>query len=590
MRRTILFSLVGLFAIVNCGGGDDDGGGGQAPAAKLEPQITSLASTVCDVAFRCCARGEVDWYVGPYIDKAHCAARFVEHASLSSGATIDLYQFLKMKVTVPNVGALDRAQGDGRIKLDEKALTACVGYLAGLPCNAYKEQPEGCVPPEPPPEPTPCDPKVLFTGQLREGARCTSSLGSLECKAGLGCRTDDDLGVYGTCVHVSDVGEPCVTDGECADLLYCSQLDGTCQKPRIEGETCLFANRDDPNPPPETALIRCRADLSCDPLTDTCVVACQRGAKCEDNANCDKDQDLICIQKRCDLKRIEGLPCETDVDCEKGLRCDYDKADPTKKVCSQRLPLNSPCTSHAECAGDFCDPTTGHCAAPLAAGSLCPTGINEQCFNGRCVEEGISCTADLDCPSSKKCNLAKGECAAYCVALLPDGAPCGQDSDCDSGDCVASFCRTTPLANGVECDQPTDCDSEFCSLDAKPVCKELPLPLGDPCSSSEQCDSLVCFSDFSSTLKKTCVSGLEQGEQCGQTTKPPCDPKKFYCDTEEVPSICVPLKEVGEACESDIQCRGTCTLHPTFNRTMCDPTPAPKTAICDGTTVSSGTP
>jgi hypothetical protein len=433
---------------------------------------------------------------------------------------------------------------------------------------------------------------LLFTGQIKEGARCTSSLGSLECKPGLGCRkNENDLGVYSQCVHVSQVAEPCVSDGECADELYCSQLDGTCQRPRIEGETCLFANRDDPNPPPETALIRCRTDLSCDPLTDTCVVACQRGAKCEKNDDCDKDQDLFCIQSRCDFKRIEGLPCENDSDCEKTLRCDFDKADPTKKVCSQRAPLNSPCVTHEECASGFCDLTKAHCAQPLPAGALCPTGLNQQCFNGRCVAEGISCLLDTDCPSSKKCDLLKNECAEYCVALLPDGAPCVEDSDCSSQECVANFCRTTPVANGVECDQPADCESEFCSLDPKPVCKDLPLPLGDPCESSDQCESLVCFADLTTTFKKTCVSGLDQGEQCGQSTKPPCDPKKYYCDAEEVPPICVPLKEIGEACESDIQCRGKCALHPTFNRTMCDPTPAPETAICSGAgTSSSSTP
>jgi len=577
-----------LVGIVACGG-SDDGGGGERGAAKLEPQITSLATSVCSVAFRCCARGEIDWYLGPYIDQTNCADRFVEHASLSSAATVDLYQFLKMKVTVPNVGALNRAQGDGRIKLDQKALDACVGYLAGLPCNTYEPIAEGCVPPEPPPEPTPCDPKLLFVGQIREGSRCTSSLGSLECKPTLGCRKNDDLGVYSTCVHVSQVGENCVSDSECADDLYCSQLDGTCQKFRNEAETCLFANRDDPNPPPETALIRCRADLSCDPLTDTCVVACQRGAKCETNEQCDDKQELFCIQQRCDLKRIQGLPCENDSDCEESLRCEFDKADPTKKVCSQRLPVNSPCSSHTECASDFCDPNTSHCAAPLPAGALCPTKLNEQCFNGRCVAEGISCSQDTDCPSSNKCDLLNNECATYCVALLPDGAPCEQDSDCSSEDCVAEFCRTTPLANGVECDLPTDCDSEFCSYDPKPVCKELPLPLQSPCQSSEECDSLVCFSEFGS-FNKTCVSGLEESEQCGQSNKPPCDPKTLYCDTDEVPPICVPLKEIGEACESDIQCRGTCALHPTFNRTMCDPTPAEETAICQGTGKSTSTP
>src|SRR5215510_430279 len=83
MRRTILFTLLTLFGLASCGG-DDGGNSGPKPAAKLQPQITQLATSVCDVAFRCCARGEVDWYLGPYIDKENCAERFVGHASLSS--------------------------------------------------------------------------------------------------------------------------------------------------------------------------------------------------------------------------------------------------------------------------------------------------------------------------------------------------------------------------------------------------------------------------------------------------------------------------------------------------------------------------
>ena len=107
MRRTILAYLAPLTVIAACGG--DDGGGGAAPGAKLEPQIAELATAVCDTAFRCCARGEVDWFVGPYVDKQNCTDRFVDHASLSSEATIDLYEFLKMKVTVPKDGKTMKA-------------------------------------------------------------------------------------------------------------------------------------------------------------------------------------------------------------------------------------------------------------------------------------------------------------------------------------------------------------------------------------------------------------------------------------------------------------------------------------------------
>jgi hypothetical protein len=195
------------------------------------------------------------------------------------------------------------------------------------------------------------------------------------------------------------------------------------------------------------------------------------------------------------------------------------------------------------------------------------------------VSEQLGCTADLDCPSSGKCDLSKLACASYCIALLPDGATCSVDSDCQSDTCAAGFCRTLPLTNGLGCDTSSECESEFCSLDSQPVCKELPLPLGDPCDSNEQCESGACFL-ASSTFETICVSGLDEGEECGKSGQEPCSPKKFFCDFDEEPAVCAPLKETGEACKNDGQCRGDCVLYQ--SRMLCSPEAAPKQAVCDG--------
>lgn len=581
MRRTIqalvLPVLAAFCGVVACGGGDESAGG-SAPV-DLAPKYTELSQHVCDLAFRCCTRGEVSWYLAPYIDAAGCPGRFVEHAALSSTASIDLEQVLGVHVRVPNLGAASRAVSEGRVQIDEAALVTCFAYLQNLPCNKYEEKPEGCVPPDPPPDETPCEPEKIFIGKVKEQGRCTSSLGSMECQPGLGCRTDGELGVFGQCVKLSDVGEHCVSDSECLDKLYCSQLDGTCRVFRNQGETCLFADPDDPDPDPQTALIRCRADLSCNPLTDTCVAACQRGAKCASDAFCDEAQKLECVTGRCDLPRAKGLPCAEDDDCEKNLICKPDPADPSENVCSSKSPLNSACVSHDDCASGFCEPILDRCEVQLPPGSLCPSNLSQQCADGRCVKEQITCFGDTDCTSSKKCNTITNQCSSYCVALLPEGAACAVDSDCATDHCIAGFCRNPPLANGAACDGAADCESEFCSLDVPSVCKELPLPLGDPCSASSQCDSGVCFAQ-GGTLKKICISGLDEDEECGKPQQAPCSPKKFYCDGDKKPPVCVPLKETGEACTGDIQCRGNCTLK--HSRMLCDTTPPPKAALCDG--------
>src|SRR5690606_17198915 len=145
----------------------------------------------------------------------------------------------------------------------------------------------------------------------------------------------------------------------------------------------------------------CRADLSCDPLTDTCVVACKRGASCQNDEQCDESADLKCIQGRCDLERSTGLPCSSSDDCQDGLLCVDNPADPGSKICGELLADGAVCNVHAECTSEFCHPDTGRCTAPLPPGSLCPTQVDAQCKDGRCVQEGLSCTLDTDCPVSK---------------------------------------------------------------------------------------------------------------------------------------------------------------------------------------------
>jgi hypothetical protein len=98
----------------------------------------------------------------------------------------------------------------------------------------------------------------------------------------------------------------------------------------------------------------------------------------------------------------------------------------------------------------------------------------------------------------------------------------------------------------------------------------------------------VCFDgttdDF--TDSPECTPGLEEDDPCGDVDQPPCDPKRFYCDTELDEPLCVPLLETGEECKGHYQCRGSCVAN--FGRMMCDPTPAPETAVCDGEGTSGG--
>lgn len=554
------------------------------PSEAVVGDFGSLSLAICDTAMRCCNRGEISLLMGPYVDVDNCMDRYTDRARFAAAAEPVEMPLLGMpRIALPTLGAVKEAADDGRVRLDGAALQACREYLDALPCNEIlpdeEEEEDQCALPEPPLE-TPCDPDKLFIGLVGEGGECTSPGVSLECEPGLVCYGNPLLGVFGQCVKPGRVGEPCFDEAYCEDELYCSQLDGTCQPRRAEGETCVFADRDDPAPPPETLLVRCALGLSCDPITDTCVAPCQRGAACTDDEECDEELELECIVGRCDLPRGAGLPCAVATDCQEGLHCAVDPEDDERQICQERLTLGETCSAHEQCTSEFCDPTTLFCAARVAPDAACPSGLDQQCDQGSCEPELSACATDTDCPLSGRCNLATNLCSGYCVALKPEGAICTLDTDCASETCVVGFCRELPLLLGQACADHEQCESEFCSYDEDRVCAKVPLPLGERCVSNDECESRVCFGALTATFD-TCINGLDEGEACGQAGQAQCNPNKFFCDAEATPVSCQPLREAGEECESSIQCRGECVVR--FGRKMCDATVDPaQFAICDG--------
>jgi hypothetical protein len=555
--------------------------------AQVTPALASLINAICEVPFRCCGRGEVNYFLGPYVSDLNCADRLQNSSELGYGMTVAIDAFPSLEVTIPNFGALRRGVAEKRVMVDEEAVLACVEHLAEQDCNEPPEEEveRSCILPLPivaeELEEDPCNPELLFHGQMRVGDPCTSGTNSLECGPGLTCRgTYDALGVFGECVRPGQLGDSCFSGAECDTSLYCSALDATCQKLRGHGEACTFADRDDPSPDPSTALVRCEPGLSCDPITDTCVYPCERGATCTDDLECNAEDELLCIAGRCDKLRQEDQPCEEHLDCEEGLQCAVDPEDDTRTICTGLLDNGDTCFDHAECKSSYCEATEAECADPEEPGELCPSQDDAQCEGGACVTEGTSCLTDDDCPNSGACNTTLGFCAYYCLELRPDGAACDFAGDCASGVCIQEICATPPLANGENCDDDLQCESEFCSPDPDDrKCVELPLDLGEPCSASIQCESLVCFASSPSN-PPTCTAGLSEGEACGQPDQEPCNPKELYCDRDGPRDVCAPFRETGEECEFSVQCRGGCELR--FNRMMCSAAPAEGAAICDG--------
>ncbi|HLU66938.1 MAG TPA: hypothetical protein VKZ63_11720 [Kofleriaceae bacterium] len=544
-------------------------GGSADPQAAAE----DLATELCDLSFRCCTRGEVNFYLGHYVGPEDCADRLVNSASLSSNLVINLSMFENVAVFLPNLRALDQAVKDGRTKVDSDAVDACVEFLRGVQCNALEEEAEVCTPPEII-EDHPCDPSVMFRGNVSEGGRCTSVGFSFECAEGLACRASSPLGVEGACVAPGELGDYCFTDGECGEDLYCSQLDGTCQEPGQPGEVCAYADPDDPSPSPDSLLLRCDTGLSCDPVTDTCVAPCERGAACAVDLDCDAEAGLVCMLGRCDSPRSEGLPCAQDEHCQEGLLCLPSIAEPGVLACTAPRGLDESCIyrQHAECASGYCDPATNRCAASSQPGDLCPTALHEQCDGGYCDSTFIACASDDTCTGSGVCNTSLGRCEYYCVPERPDGQSCANGFECASGSCISGICRTLPLADGQECLDASQCESGYCGYGVPRVCDTLPLPNGTACLSGIECESGICFNG-------ECTPGLTEGAPCGDVASPPCA-LELYCDPEESPPVCVPVLDTGEVCKGHYQCRGQCVV--AFGRTVCDDTPPAGGMVCDG--------
>lgn len=406
-RTTVWLALVSLLAGVGaCEGDDAELAVPPIPPPPVTPIVRSLATAICDLAFRCCDQGEVNFFLGPYVQDDNCEERLIRATQLESALGFNLEISEQVSLVLPNLGALEQANLDGRGTVDGAGVNACIEYLQELTCAVAEEEPEeGCIPPEPPPEATPCDEDQLFIGTVAAGGVCSSVGASYECADGLVCRTNPSLGVTGQCVLAGAQGDLCFANPECGEELYCSLLDGTCQPLRQEGDSCVYADRDDPMPMPGTLLLACEEHLFCDPVTDMCVPFCQRGAPCVTDDDCDEEVELTCILGRCDSLRAEGLPCGVDDDCADDRACGFDPEFPTTLVCIDRLALDEPCLNSTACTSGFCDPATMRCTPQVAADDPCPSGLDDECNMGVCERESCSAstTATAHCRARATC-------------------------------------------------------------------------------------------------------------------------------------------------------------------------------------------
>ncbi len=539
---------------------------GSSAGLSASDATSELVAAVCEAAFGCCNTAEVHWYFGAFVDETNCAEQILAEAEVEEHGIEVWVPGVDAGTYFPNLVALQQAIDEGDVRVNREALDECLELIRSAGCSTDEQATDECVPREPYDEENewPCSPYRIFEGQVPAGESCNNSLlWGLDCQDDHVCASGGGLASIvkqrptdGVCVALHGVGEPCEEDS-CASGLYCSNLDGTCQPFRQLGEECQYSDEGDV-PSHSTILVQCDDHLTCSPMTGTCVADCERGARCYYEEEC--PGDLVCVRRGsnhygfCDDPRPEGAGCSDDADCGEGLGCDDTIAyDDEPGQCVPLTINGESCSAHSDCASGYCDNLT-LCAAPSDPEGACASGLHEQCAGGYCE-------------------------ASVCYALKDDGDDCVENYECGSGECVnpvdsdpSGTCVSGKVALGEPCESDGQCESGACQTAADdPTCVELPLAAGEDCSSDDECDSFLCEGNV-------CTEGVGVGEECDTES---CDPLVAFCDDEADQPVCADIRETGEPCSRDIECRsGDCDLR--WGRYLCTAEAAPNRRICGG--------
>jgi hypothetical protein len=139
-----------------------------------------------------------------------------------------------------------------------------------------------------------------------------------------------------------------------------------------------------------------------------------------------KAGDSPCLgTKSGNVTSYDFQPGQTDI-VSRGYICDTADGvycDSKTQLCTALSPIGGPCTTSfgSQCvSGAYCDTTQDKCAAQIADGAACDSGIQN------CV------LSDWCDPTTK-----------VCAARLAQGALCTDSRSCSSGNCVNGKCSAS---------------------------------------------------------------------------------------------------------------------------------------------------
>lgn len=245
---------------------------------------------------------------------------------------------------------------------------------------------------------TPCDP-VCLPGNIAKAGSCD---GRGHCMPG----EPTECVAYKCDASTGTCKSPCVGDSDCVngkcEAGKCKSADGApcsgpdeCDSSECHGGVCCVSNC-------AQDCLFCTSSGACSPVPAGVVDQCGSEAVCDKNKNCVPLGD----------QKAVGQPCVSDTQC-----FNYEKDGPSEcrdGLC--RILLNAPCNLNTfwYCSTRFCD-ANGICAQCSLDSEA------TDCQGGKCIDtNGV-----LRC-------------------LLDAGFPCGDGSDCVSGDCTPDPTGTGP--------------------------------------------------------------------------------------------------------------------------------------------------
>ena len=466
------------------GGSANGGTGGTSSVALGNPD--DVIGAVCDWEFRCCDAGERRYRLSPFAtDAATCKDRLTFEMRDSNG--IDNPYVSGPGAPGGILGILGYVVDLTRVEVSAEGVQACKDHWDSLGC-AEEADPDARCEPDAPADP--CALTNLFRPVLQIGDRCTPALtegisNDVECVVGSTCLDvgdPDNPNAFPTCVQRGLAGADCSQDNDCDFNFFCGA--GTCTEKSDATELCSFNDVDDPVPGDED--IQCKAGLSCNPTSLTCVPSCTLGFTCATNGG---DNDLACpANSGCAPVLVDGgttafrvcaalgttaaARCNNDADCEANRYCDG-------TVCQADLGNNDPCTQQKECG----------------TGQHCDVGVTGTCINN--LNTDAACTDDFQCgPDSAGC--LNGTAGLACLASkLANGQVCGENDACVSSRCelaTVGAATTTCVAGAA----------------ASAACDAITAD-GQALSCGE---GLLCFGDTGAAASGTCVAQATAGVSC----------------------------------------------------------------------------